>query len=176
MGVILQMLDPGIPVPILIVQHISASSDSFMVKYFDRLSKLTVKEAEEKEVLKPGVVYLAPPDYHLLVEEDRTISLSNEEKVNYSRPSIDVLFETACWAYGSRLIGIVLTGANWDGAAGCEMIKKCGGLTIVQDPKTAAVARMPESVLERMNPDHILSLEDIGHMVNHIFFPIPIQS
>jgi two-component system chemotaxis response regulator CheB len=175
LGIILPNIDARLPVPILIVQHISASSDSFIVTYFDRLCSLTVKEAEEKELLQPGVIYFAPPDYHVLVEEDRTISLSNEEKVNYSRPSIDVLFETASWAFGSRLIGIILTGANWDGAAGSELIKKAGGLVIIQDPKTAAVARMPESVLERFKPDHVLPLEEIGPLINRIFFLTPTQ-
>lgn len=175
LGIILPGLDPRMPVPILIVQHISASSDSFIVTYFNRLCSLSVKEAEEKELLIPGSVYFAPPDYHVLVENDGTISLSNEEKVNYSRPSIDVLFETASWAYGNRLIGIILTGANWDGAAGLEQIKENGGLTIVQDPKTAAVARMPESAMERFRPDYILPVEEIGPLINRIFFPIPTQ-
>jgi len=176
LGIILPILDPGLPVPILIVQHISASSDSFIVTYFDRICSLTVKEAEEKELLKPGIVYFAPPDYHILIENDQTISLSNEEKVNFSRPSIDVLFETASWVFKNRLIGIILTGANWDGAIGSELIKKSGGLIIVQDPKTATVARMPESVLERFKPDYILPLEEIGPLINRIFFPIPTQS
>ena len=176
LGIIPPVLDSRLPVPILIVQHISASSDSFIVAYFDRICKLSVKEAEEKELLKPGFVYFAPPDYHVLVEADRTISLSNEEKVNYSRPSIDILFETASWTFGNRLIGIILTGANWDGAAGSELVKKSGGLIIVQDPKTAAIARMPESVLERIKPDYILPLEEIGPLINRIFFPIPTQS
>ena len=175
LGIILPMLDARMPVPILIVQHISASSDSFIVTYFDRLCSLTVKEAEEKEMLKPGYVYFAPPNYHVLIEDDRTISLSNEEKVNYSRPSIDVLFETASWAYKNRLIGIILTGANWDGAAGSELIKKSGGMIIVQDPKTAAVSRMPESVIDRIKPDYILPLIEIGLLINRIFFPIPTQ-
>lgn len=173
LGLILPVIDPGLPVPIIIVQHISASSDSFIITYFDKLSGLRVKEAEEKEQLKAGVVYFAPPDYHVLIEIDRTISLSNEEKVNYSRPSIDVLFETASWTYGSRLIGIILTGANWDGAAGSEIIKKNGGMIIVQDPKTATVARMPESVIERIRPDQILPLKDIGHYINRIFSLTP---
>jgi two-component system chemotaxis response regulator CheB len=173
LGIILPLLDPRLPVPVIIVQHISASSDSFIITYFDRLCSLTVKEAEEKESLQPGFVYFAPPDYHVLIEDDRTISLSNEEKINFSRPSIDVLFETASWVFKSRLIGIILTGANWDGAAGSQQIKKSGGLVIVQDPKTAAVARMPESVIERIKPDYILPLEEIGHLINRIFFPIP---
>ncbi len=176
LGIILPMLNAALPVPILIVQHISASSDSFIVTYFDRLCSLRVKEAEEKELLQPGVIYFAPPDYHVLVESDRSISLSNEEKVNYSRPSIDVLFETASWAYKNKLIGIILTGANWDGAAGCEQIKNSGGLTIVQDPATAAVSRMPESAIEKFKPDHILKVEEIGPLLNRIFQSIPTQS
>jgi len=176
LGILLPMLDPALPVPVIIVQHISASSDSFMVTYFNRLCGMKVKEGEEKELLKPGVVYFAPPDYHLLVEPDHTLSLSNEEKVNFSRPSIDVLFETASWAYGNRLIGVILTGANWDGTSGCELIRKTGGLVIVQDPKTAAVSRMPESVIERITPDYVLPIEEIGRQINQIFFPvIPIQ-
>jgi len=175
LGVFLPMLEAGLPVPILIVQHISATSDSFIITYFDRMCKLKVKEAEEKEILEPGCVYFAPPDYHLLVEADKSISLSNEEKVNYSRPSIDVLFETASWAYGNRLIGIILTGANWDGAAGCELIKKGGGLIIVQDPKTASISRMPESVIERFKPDYVLPLQEIGPLINKIFNSTPTQ-
>ena len=175
LGVLLPMLSALLPVPVLVVQHISASSDSFMVTYFDRLSQVRVKEAEEKEELEPGVVYFAPPDYHLMVEPDRTVGLSNDDKVNYSRPSVDVLFETASWAYGSGLIGIVLTGANWDGAAGCEQIRKSGGLVIVQDPSTAAVARMPESVIERLKPDHVLPLAGIGDLINGLFGLTPTQ-
>ena len=175
LGILLPMLHEKLPVPVLIVQHISATSDSFIITYFDRLCKLVVKEAEEKESLKPGHVYFAPPDYHLLVESDKTISLSNEEKVNYSRPSIDVLFETASWAFGNKLIGVILTGANWDGAAGCELIRKSGGMVVVQDPKTAAIARMPESVIERIKPDYVLPLLEIGPLLNKIFFPTPTQ-
>jgi two-component system chemotaxis response regulator CheB len=175
LGIFLPMLDERLPVPVLIVQHISASSDSFIITYFDRLCKLRVKEAEEKEILKAGHVYFAPPDYHLLVESDKSISLSNEEKVNYSRPSIDVLFETASWAFGNKLIGIILTGANWDGASGCELIRKSGGMVIVQDPKTASIARMPESVIERFKPDYVLPLQEIGPLINSIFFPTPTQ-
>jgi len=176
LSIILPMLDAELPVPVIIVQHISASSDSFLITYFSRLCKLTVKEVEEKEQLKPGFIYFAPPDYHVMVENDFSLSLSNEEKVNYSRPSIDVLFETASWAFGKRLIGLILTGANWDGAAGLKVVKKNGGLAIVQDPKTAAVARMPEAAIECFNPDHILPLEKIAPFVNSLFAPIPTQS
>lgn len=174
--IILPTLISELPVPVIIVQHISSSSDSFLITYFSKLCKLAVKEVEEKESLKPGCIYFAPPDYHVLVESDLTLSLSNEEKVNYSRPSIDVLFETASWAFGKRLIGLILTGANWDGAAGLKLIKKNGGLTLVQDPKTAMVARMPEAAIECFNPDHILPLEEIAPFINSLFAPTPTQS
>jgi len=169
LGVILPAIDANLPVPVLIVQHISASSDFYIVKHFDRLCTLKVAEGAEKASLEPGHVYFAPPDYHLLVEEDHTLSLSNDEKVNYSRPSIDVLFETACWVFKDRLIGIVLTGANWDGARGLEQIGIAGGLTIVQNPLNASVSRMPEAAIEKRKPDHILDLDEIGPFINTLF-------
>ena len=175
LGEILPSINPEIPAAILIVQHISASSDSFIVTYFNRLCSLSVLEGGDKMKIKPGEVYFAPPDYHLMVEEDQTLSLSNEDKVNYSRPSIDVLFETASWVYREKLIGIVLTGANWDGAAGLETISHHGGLTIVQNPASAAVSRMPEAAIERKKPDHILNLNEIGPFINRLFGLTPIQ-
>jgi two-component system chemotaxis response regulator CheB len=108
------------------------------------------------------VAYFAPPNYHLLIEEDHTFSLSIEGRVNYSRPSIDVLFESALDAYCSKLIGIILTGANNDGSRGLKKIKDCGGLAIVQDPKTAEVSAMPEAALKISKIDHVLQLEEIA--------------
>lgn len=166
---VLPVLPANFPIPVLIVLHISPNSDSFLVEYLNNRCQVRVKEAEEKEFLQPGTVYFAPPDYHLLVEEDRSLSISNSEKVNYSRPSIDVLFETASWAFGKNLIAVLMTGANWDGAQGMKLIKESGGYTICEDPKTAAVARMPESAIELMHPDAILKLEKIGpHLVDLI--------
>ena len=101
-------LPGGFEFPILIVQHISSNSDNFMARYLDGISKLTVKEADEKEAILPGTVYIAPPNYHMLVEENFTIGLSTEEKIRYARPSIDVLFESAVYAYGNQLIGLLL--------------------------------------------------------------------
>lgn len=165
---VLPELRPDLPVPVLIVQHISASSDSFLIEYFNGLSSLPVKEAEDKEPLKAGTIYFAPPDYHLQVEENRSLSLSNSEKINYSRPSIDVLFETAVWAFGSSLIGVIMTGANWDGAEGLQKIFQAGGYTIVQDPKSAAVSRMPEAAIQLRQPSAILELEKIGQALNDL--------
>lgn len=162
LGAILPRLPANFPLPIIIVQHISPRSDTFMIRHFNSLSKITVKEADEKESIKPGFAYFAPPNYHLLIEEDHTFSLSIEGRVNYSRPSIDVLFESALDAYCTKLIGIILTGANNDGSRGLKKIKDCGGLVIVQDPKTAEVPTMPEAALKISKIDHVLKLEEIA--------------
>ncbi len=165
---ILPAMNAALNFPVLIVQHISPYSDNFLVNYLDQLAEIKVKEVEEKEQVIPGVVYMAPPNYHLLVEEDKTLSLTVDEKVNFSRPSIDVLFETAAMAYGQKLIGVVLTGANSDGAAGIKLIKQFGGLTIVQDPTTAYVDIMPMAALENVHVDHVLKLEEIAPFLNAI--------
>jgi len=120
-----------------------------------------VKEADEKEAIVPGTVYIAPPDYHMMVETDETISFSADEKVNYSRPSIDVLFEAAADTYGRQLVGIVLTGANNDGAAGLLAIKNAGGFTIVQEPEDAESPAMPIAAIQLAKPHSILSLDEI---------------
>ncbi len=147
--------------PILIVQHLSPLSDNYWLEKMKSVCRLEVKEAEEKEVIKKGFVYVAPSNYHLLVERDNTLSLSVEEKVNFSRPSIDVLFETASDAFKKDVIGILLTGASQDGAAGMKKIKENGGITIVQDPETAENRYMPEAAIRISKIDHILSLEEI---------------
>jgi two-component system chemotaxis response regulator CheB len=121
-----------------------------------------VKEADQDELIEAGRIYIAPANYHLLVERDRTLSLSIDAKVCYSRPSIDVLFETAAEVYRSGLIGIILTGANNDGTAGLRRIKKNDGLTIAQDPATAEVKRMPTSAIEENIVDRIVSLKKLS--------------
>lgn len=166
---ILTQLKVDLAATIVIVQHTSPNSGDYMSKHLDSVSKLKVKEAEEKEKLKPGTAYIAPPNYHLLVEYDETLSLSVDERVNYSRPSIDVLFETASDVFGSALIGIVLTGASSDGSAGLKRIKDAGGLTVVQDPSSAEVSTMPEAAIAAVGkPDHILSPEDIAKLLNRV--------
>ena len=149
-------------IPVIMVLHIGARSDNLWISFLNTYSKLKFKEADEKEKIENGHVYVAPANYHLLVERSETLSLSIDEKVNFARPSIDVLFESAAIAYGETLIGVLLTGANHDGAAGMKKIKQCGGLTIVQDPTTAEARCMPESAIESSVPDHILSLEGIA--------------
>ncbi|MEI6420815.1 MAG: chemotaxis protein CheB [Lentisphaerota bacterium] len=166
---ILSKLKGDLSATVLIVQHTSPNSGDYMSKHLDSMSKLKVKEAEEKEKLKPGTAYIAPPNYHLLVEYDETLSLSVDERVNFSRPSIDVLFESASDVFGNALIGIVLTGASGDGSAGLKRIKDAGGLTVVQDPRTAEVSTMPEAAIAAVGkPDHVLSLEDIAKLLNRI--------
>jgi two-component system chemotaxis response regulator CheB len=127
-----------------------------------------VREAEEKQNPLPGYVYFAPPNYHLMIEDDGAFALSVSEKVNYSRPSIDVLFETAAWVHKSDLVGIIMTGANHDGANGLKKIKDNGGLTIVQDPATADVSVMPGAAIQVAEPDYIFSIENIIDFLNNI--------
>lgn len=158
-------LDTNFQIPIIVVQHISPHSDNYITTYLDRICKLKVKEANEKEKIEKGIIYFAPPNFHLLIEEDYTFSLTTEERVNFARPSIDVLFETAAFAYGKNLTGIILTGANNDGANGLQSIKKRKGISIVQDPKTAEVNTMPSSSIKLGNIDHILSLDEIARLL-----------
>lgn len=165
---ILTMLNADFSLPIIIVQHISPQSDNYITQYLDKLINIKVKEADEKEVIKGGTVYFAPPNFHLMVEENFTLSLSTDERVNYARPSIDVLFETASFAYGNQLIGIILTGANYDGAKGLNFIKKNGGLAIVQDPKTAEVDAMPLSAIKMTKVDHVFTLKQIGKLLKNL--------
>lgn len=146
---------------VIVVQHISPRSDNQWIALLNDTSSLIIKEADEKEGIKKGRIYIAPPNYHLLVEKNRTFSLTIDERVNYARPSVDVLFESAAEAYTSRLVGVILTGSNHDGAWGLKRIKELGGLTIAEDPQTAASSFMPASAIAAVQPDHILPLEAI---------------
>lgn len=160
--VILPALPGSFPIPVVVVQHSHPNADAFLANYLDKKCRLTVKEVEDKENIEPGFIYIAPPNYHLLIEGDKSFSLSVSEPVNYARPSIDVLFETAADIYGPRLIGIILTGANCDGSRGMKKIKERGGLTIVQDPETAEVDSMPRAAIAAIRIDYILRLEEIA--------------
>jgi two-component system, chemotaxis family, protein-glutamate methylesterase/glutaminase len=157
---------PELPVDfslsVIVVQHLNPNSDDFLARYLDEKCRIRVKQADEKERALPGMVYIAPPNYHLMLEDDRTFSLSVDKPVNFARPSIDILFETAADAYGPGLIGVILTGASSDGSKGLKAVKDSGGLTIVQDPKTAEADLMPNAALTLIKPDYILPLEDIG--------------
>jgi two-component system, chemotaxis family, protein-glutamate methylesterase/glutaminase len=159
---ILPCLPANFPLPIIIAQHLHPLQDGLAMIHYNGVSTLTVKDADEKEAIRPGFVYFAPPNYHLLIEADHTFSLSIDPKVNYSRPSIDVLFESAANVYGSRLVAIILTGANNDGAEGLRLIKEKGGLIIVQDPQSAEFSLMPAAALQAVQPDFLLGLAEIG--------------
>jgi len=166
LSTLLPALPKTFPLPVLVVQHRLAESDDFLAHMLNRIAAVRVKEAEEKEQLQPGVVYLAPADYHLLAERNGTLSLSVDAKENYSRPSIDVLFESAAYVWTSSLIGIILTGANSDGAKGLKLIKEKGGTTIIQNPATAEYSEMPRAALAAA--DHVLDLPDIAEFLNRI--------
>jgi len=159
-------------IPIIIVQHISPRSDNQWIKLLNNNSKLYLKEADEKEKIEHGKVYIAPPNYHLMIERNKTFSLTIDERVNYSRPSIDVLFESAAEAYKNKLIGVILTGSNNDGTKGIKRIKEYGGLTIAQDPETAESAYMPASAIAAIQPDYILALENIIELLIKLDKPI----
>lgn len=162
----LTTLLPALPadckIPVIVVLHLHPLQDRYFLEHYSTLSALHVKEADEKETIQAGTIYFAPPNYHLLVENNKTFSFSIDEKVNYSRPSIDVLFESAANAYGVRLAGILLTGANNDGAEGLLYIKKKGGLVIVQDPQSAESPYMPSAALQTVEADFVLDLDGIG--------------
>jgi two-component system chemotaxis response regulator CheB len=140
---------------LLLVIHVPANRESVLAEVLARHCALRVREATDKEKIEEGTVYVAPSGYHLLVEPDKTLSLSVDAPVNYSRPSIDVLFESAAYAYRDRLLGIVLTGANEDGADGLVAVRRSGGLAWVQDPSSAAAAVMPRSAIERAGADAV---------------------
>jgi two-component system, chemotaxis family, protein-glutamate methylesterase/glutaminase len=162
---ILIELPKDFSLPVIIVQHLSPHSENFWVGAVNKECMLYVKEADEKESIVRGTVYVAPPGYHLLIEKDFTFTLTSDERVNFSRPSIDVMFQTAADAYKETLIGIILTGANNDGAEGLLEIKKKGGLTIAQDPTEAEVQAMPLAAIMKAKPKHILPLKDIAPLL-----------
>jgi two-component system chemotaxis response regulator CheB len=162
---ILESLPEDFPLPVVITQHRYKTSNDSLPAFFRRHTKLDVVDADDKQWIHPGTVYLAPADYHLLIErngERGELSLSVDARVEYSRPSIDVLFESAASAYASSLIGVVLTGANADGARGAAAIKRRGGFVVVQDPKTAEAPAMPTAAIAAARVDRILPLERIG--------------
>jgi len=159
---ILPKFDKDFPLPVIVVLHIGDHNNDIFINYLNEECKLVVKEAESNESILPGYIYFAPPNYHLLVEDDFTFSLSTSEKLNFSRPSIDILFESAAWAYTKSLIGVILTGANSDGANGLKIIKDLGGTTVVQNPCSALSPAMPRAALKIARPEIRLKLEDIA--------------
>lgn len=162
----LPLLKNPLPISIIIVLHRKNNSDSTLTNLFQAKTRIPVKEAEEKEVIRAGHIYIAPPDYHLLIEKDRTVSLDYSEKVHFSRPSIDLTFQTAAETYRESLAGLLLSGANADGAEGLELIKLTGGIAAVQNPKTAEVSYMPQQALDKLAPDYILDINQVADFIN----------
>lgn len=159
---ILPGLPADFPAAVIILMHSAPESRNLLVELLGRRCRMPVLEATEKNPLRPGTIYVAPPAYHLLIEDDRTFSLSADEKVNYSRPSIDVLFESAAHAFRERLIGLILSGANRDGSAGLRAVADVGGLCLVQDPADAQAAFMPEAAIQSCPLARVLTLEAIA--------------
>ncbi len=162
LSAVLPRLPPDFGLPVIIVVHIPPDKKSAMAEVFRMKCEIEVREAEDKEPIGAGVVYFAPPDYHLLIEPGRTVALSNDEPVLFSRPSIDVLFESAADAYGPDLIAVVLTGANQDGARGLRAAAQAGATTIVQNPQNAFAPTMPEAALAQAPDALVLSLDEIA--------------
>lgn len=168
----LQVLLPSLPrtlqAPVLVVVHVPPKRRSALVGVFSDRCSLVVKEAEDKEPLRSGVVYFAPPDHHLLVEREFSIALSRDDTVRYSRPSIDVLFTSAADAYGDGLLGIILTGANSDGAEGLRSVVDAGGTGLVQDPQSAEAAAMPEAAIKACPEALVLPLRGMAEALAQI--------
>lgn len=166
----LSLLLPALPsslrVPVLVVIHLPRDRPSLLAEVFAPKCAVPVREIEDKEPIAPGAVYFAPPDYHLLLDkgsgEGPNAALSMDDPVNYSRPSIDVLFESAAEIFGRGLMAVLLTGANEDGAAGLRTVRRAGGLTLAQSPEEAFAAAMPAAAIAQGSVDHVLPLAGIA--------------
>ncbi|ANN76666.1 chemotaxis protein CheB [Bordetella flabilis] len=161
-GALLEALPADFPAAIAIVLHIPPDHNSLLPALFAPRCALPVKEVEDKEPIVPGVVYMAAPDYHMLVEPDRCFALSQDEAVNFSRPSVDLLLESAAAAYRERLLGIVLTGGSPDGSRGLKCVREAGGLAWVQDPDNADAPAMPASAIATAGADRIMSVQTLA--------------
>jgi len=159
---ILSVLPSSFALPVLMVQHLHPSDDGSLARHLETITRLHIIEPCDKECIEPGCVYTAPANYHMLVEQNGTIALSVSEKVNWSRPSIDVLFGSASRVWGELVIAVILSGANDDGAKGMWAVKKAGGLTIAQDPASAATTVMPQAAIDAGGVDEVLQIEEIG--------------
>lgn len=165
---IIPLLQKDMNVSVLIVMHRLASSEEVLLDVLESKTSFEVKEVEDKDELQPGIVYIAPADYHVLLERDRSLTLDDSEKVNFSRPSIDVTFESVADICGPSLIGVLLSGANADGVAGLKKVKEKGGRVVIQDPATADFPVMPQKALESIEPDLLLKGGDEAKIIELI--------
>jgi two-component system chemotaxis response regulator CheB len=163
--VLLSALSRELRPPVFIVLHLPRDRPSVLADIFAQKCAVPVREAEDKEMVTPGTVYFAPSDYHLLVDQGPQLALSADDPVHHSRPSVDVLFESAADIYKDRLLGIILTGANEDGASGLAAVHDAGGVTIVQRPDTARAPHMALSALKLRPADWVLTLNEIAGML-----------
>jgi two-component system chemotaxis response regulator CheB len=167
LATLLGALAEDFALPLVVVQHRSIDSEELLSALLQRATRLPLAEVEDKQPIRPGVIYLAPANYHLLVEPGH-FALSVDDRVQFARPSIDVLFESAADAYRERLAAVLLSGANDDGAHGMARVKARGGLTIVQDPASAESARMPAAAIAASPIDHVLPLAGIAQLLNNL--------
>jgi two-component system chemotaxis response regulator CheB len=165
---IISYADPSADILYIVILHRKNDLDSVLTGLFSSRTKLKVKEVEDKDYMLPGYIYIAPPDYHLLLEDENTFSLDASEKVYFSRPSIDVTFESVADIFGAAVIGVLLSGANADGAHGLNRIHQAGGFTIVQDPESAEVDFMPRQAIEKLKPDAIISAGEIPYFLKKL--------
>ncbi|MFC4822011.1 chemotaxis protein CheB [Dokdonella ginsengisoli] len=161
-------LSSNFPRAVVVVCHTGSEDVTTFCELLELASALPVREARERQSMAPGVVHMAPSGYHLLLERGGRFSLSVDERVSFARPAIDVLFETAASACGKDLIGVVMTGANNDGAAGLRAIRRRGGVAIVQDPLDAQASAMPQAAIETAGADHVVPLEGIAPLLNRL--------
>lgn len=168
--VLIKMLQEvgDVRIPIIVVIHRKGTLHSALAELLNFKTPIVVKEAEEKEPIVAGHLYLAPADYHLLIEKDGTLSLDYSEKVNFSRPSIDVTFECAAQVYGAAVIGILLSGGNSDGVEGLKAIKRAGGVCAVQHPESALVSFMPQHAVNELEVDYMLRDSEIAAFLDDI--------
>ena len=165
---ILEVLPKDYPHVIFLIMHRLKNVRKGFIEALSIKSNLVLIEPDDKEIILDGRVYLAPANYHMYLEYDDTFSLSTEETVNHSRPSIDISFFSAAFSFGSQVIGILLSGANKDGAAGLQEIKKAGGTAIIQDPKDSQIQTMPQAALNLFQPDKILSSDKIVEYLKNL--------
>ncbi|WP_277110576.1 chemotaxis protein CheB [Chryseobacterium taklimakanense] len=152
---------------IIVVLHRKAGKD-LLSELLASKTEMAVKEIDEKEKIKPSHIYIAPPNYHLLIEEDRTFSLDASEKVNFSRPAIDVTFQSAAEVFKSNLVCLLLSGANSDGTDGLIKVKKNGGTVLIQDPSTAVVNYMPQNAMDHVVADKVLKIDEMADYINRL--------
>lgn len=165
---VLPNLNSMLPFPIVIVLHRKPGKENLLTNVLSTKTNLKVKELEEKEKMMASTIYIAPPNYHLLIENDHTFSLDASEKVNFSRPSIDVTFESAAQVFEENLVCLLLSGANSDGTYGLQIVKKYGGQAIIQNPGSAIVPFMPEYALEHVAIDAILDPKEMAYYINEL--------